>query len=211
MATLVTNIPPIQCYVLSEFVYNHEQGGLYYDCFWVTAKSIPSRALLIECYIQEYGALYDKIPISGYVWKKNIKDPLPLGYLQMWDCLSYNIETIYKDFLRDKNCRVLLPNKTTMGGQYMFTVDTYGQYTLAETPNEHKSYNFIKLDNGQFCCYPNNRIQFLDKSFTPANPERPDFKTCTKYYYAEDEDKLSYYDATEFMYTDSEDGAIDNK
>jgi hypothetical protein len=84
----------------------------------------------------------------------------------------------------------------------MFTIDTYGQHTLAETPNEHKSYNFIKLNNGQFCCYPNNRIQFFDKSFTPADPERPDFKTCTRYYYAEDEEKISFYDSDEFMYED---------
>ena len=127
----------------------------------------------------------------------------------MWDCLSYNIETIYKTFLRDRNCKVYMQDKTWLNGQYIFTLDTYGQHTMAETPNEHKSYNFIKLDNGQFCCYPNNRIQFFDKSYTPAEPKRPDFKTSTKYYFAEDEDKLSFSDATEFMYTDSKDGKID--
>lgn len=209
MATLISNIPPIECLIRAEYLYDHESGqGTYLDCFWVTAKSVPSRALLIECYIEKYGALYDKVPISGYCWKE-VKNPLPLNYLQMWDCLSYNIEMIRKDFLRDRNCRVLLPDKKLMEGQYMFTLDTYGEGTLAETPNEHKSYNFIKLENGQFCCYPNNRIQFFDKSFTPANPKRPDFKTCTKYYYAEDGDKLSYYDSTEFMYTDSKDGKLE--
>ena len=134
---------------------------------------------------------------------------MPLGHLQMWDCLSYNIEPICKSFLRDRNCQVLLPNKKLMPGQYMFTLDTYGQFTMAETPNEHKSYNFVKLENGQFCCYPNNRMQFFDKSYTPAEPSRPDFKTSTKYYFAEDEDKLSFYDATEFMYTDSKDGKME--
>ena len=111
--------------------------------------------------------------------------------------------------MRDRNCRVLLSNKTTMEGQYLFTVDTYGEHTLAETPNEHKSYNFIKLDNGQFCCYPNNRIQFYDKSFTPIDPDRPDFKTSTHKYYAEDGDKMSFHDATQFMYLDSKDGRMD--
>ena len=52
-------------------------------------------------------------------------------------------------------------------------------------------------------------MQFFDKSYTPAEPSRPDFKTSTKYYFAEDEDKLSFYDATEFMYTDSKDGKIE--
>ena len=100
MSTLVVNIPPIECYVKNEFLYNHESGhGEYSDCFWVTAKSIPSRALLIECFVQNHGALYDKIPISGYTWKTDVKNPLSLGQLQMWDCLSYNIEAIYKTFL----------------------------------------------------------------------------------------------------------------
>ena len=210
MSNLVANIPPIECLIRKEFLYDHEKGhGEYLDCFWVTAKSIPSRALYIESYIQEYGALYDKLPISAYCWKE-VKDPMPLGHLQMWDCLSYHIEPINKTFLRDRNCKVLLPTKKTMDGQYMFTLDTYGQFTMAETPNEHKSYNFIKLENGQFCCYPNNRVQFFDKSYTPVEPSRPDFKTSTKYYYAEDEDRLSFYDATEFMYTDSKDGKIED-
>ena len=208
MATLVDNIPPIECLVRNEFLYDHESGhGEYLDCFWVTAKSIPSRALYIEAYIQEYGALFDKLPISAFCWKE-LTNPLTLGDLQMWDCLSYNIQTIYKAFLKDRNCQVLLGSKTIMKGQYLFTIDTYGQFTMAETPNEHKSYNFIKLDNGQFCCYPNNRIQFFDKSYTPVDPKRPDFKTSTKYYYAEDEEKLSFSDSTEFMYTDSKDGKI---
>ncbi len=206
MAHLLTNLPAIECLVRSEYLYDHESGhGDYLDCFWVTAKSIPSRALLIECYIEKYGALYDKIPISGYCWKE-VKDPLPLNYLQMWDCLSYDIEMIHKTFLKDRNCKVLLPDKKSMDGQYMFTIDTYGEGTLAETPNEHKSYNFIKLNNGQFCCYPNNRVQFSDKSFTPADPERPKFKTCTKYYHAEDDSRVSYWDATQFDYGDSQDG-----
>ena len=56
MAILVTNIPPIECLIRKEFLYDHQSGhGDYLDCFWVTAKSIPSRALYIESYIQEYG------------------------------------------------------------------------------------------------------------------------------------------------------------
>ena len=186
MGKLVENIPPIECMIRKEFLRDHRDGhGEYEHCYWVTAKSIQGRALYIESYLTEYGALYDKLPISAYCWKE-VENPLSLSHLQMWDCLSYDIVCIEKTFMRARNCRVFLPvSNEFMNGQYMFTLDPYGEGTLAETPNEHKSYNFIKLDNGQFGCYTNNRILWEDMSFTPVKPKRPDFKTSTKYYYAE--------------------------
>jgi len=204
MPKLIVNLPAIQCYVKGEYLHNLEKDfNNYYDCFWVTAKAVHGRAFLIESMVLDYGALYDKLPLSAYTWKKDVKDPLPLDYLQMWDCLSYDIEIIYKRFLRDRDCKVMLPNKKFMKGQYMFTIDPYGQFTEAETPNEHKSYNFIKLDNGQFCAYPNNRIQFLDKSYIPAEPERPKFKTCQQYYYAES-DVTNFSQTDEYFYQSNE-------
>jgi hypothetical protein len=199
MPTLVENIPAIQCLVRREFLHDLQSGhGEYDECFWVSAKSIPSRALYIESYINEYGALYDKLPLSAYCWKK-VDDPLPLSELQMWDCLSYSIVCIQKTFLRDRDCRVMLPiSKRFMDAKYLFTLDTYGEGTLAETPNEHKSYNFVRLANGQFGAYPNNRILWKDASFTPEKPKTPTFKTSTIQYHAEgnfsmaDDDKYFY-------------------
>lgn len=200
MTRLVENIPPVECMVRKEFLRDHEDGhGEYEHCYWVTAKSIQGRALYIESYLTEYGALYDKLPISAYCWKE-VDEPLPLSHLQMWDCLSYDIVCIEKTFMRARNCRVFLPIKNEfMKGQYLFTLDTYGTGTLAETPNEHKSYNFVKLENGQFGCYPNNRILWSDASFTPVEGKRPDFKTSTTWYYAETEDQ-SFSDDPDYFY-----------
>ena len=199
MSKLVENLPPIECYVRKEYLRDHKDGhGEYEHCYWVTAKSIPSRALYIECYLTEYGALYDKLPISAYTWKSEITEYLPLSDLQMWDCLSYNIVCIEKTFMKARNCKVYLPSKKWLVGEYLFTLDTYGSGTLAETPNEHKSYNFIKLHNGQFGCYPNNRIIWEDASFTPEDPKFPDFKTSTQYYYAEG--KVSFSDDDNYFY-----------
>ena len=204
---LVVNLPPIQSYVRNEYLYDHQSSYPegYSECYWVTAKSIQYRAFLIESFICENGALFDKIPISGYVWKTDInpKTLLPLEDLQMWDCLSYDISFIHKTFLTAKNCIVHLSNNRQLTGQYMFTIDPYGNDTLAETPNEHKSYNFIKLENGQYCCYPNNRLQFLDRSFTPNNPPLPKWKTCTHTYYAEEGNHESLSTSTEYFYGDS--------
>ena len=64
-----------------------------------TAKSIQGRALYFETYIPEYGALYDKLPISAFVWKKDIKREVPLTELQLWDCFSYDIAIVEKQML----------------------------------------------------------------------------------------------------------------
>lgn len=85
-----------------------------------------------------------------------------------------------------------------MNAQYLFTLDTYGEGTLAETPNEHKSYNFVRLENGQFGAYPNNRILWKDSSFTPNKPKVPTFKTSTKYFHAESETESYAYDDNYF-------------
>lgn len=200
MPRLVENVPPIECLVRKEFLRDHEDGhGEYEHAYWVTAKSIQGRALYIESYLTEYGALYDKLPISAYCWK-GVDEPLPLSHLQMWDCLSYDIVCIEKTFMRARNCRVYLPVANEfMNGQYLFTLDAYGAGTLAETPNEHKSYNFVKLENGQFGCYPNNRVLWNDASFTPVENKRPDFKTSTTWYYAETDDH-SFSDDPDYFY-----------
>ena len=40
--------------------------------FGVTVKSIQGRALYFETYLPEYGALYDKLPISQHLYGKKI-------------------------------------------------------------------------------------------------------------------------------------------
>ena len=75
MAYLCVNTPHIDVYVKKEYLYNNEKGhGELVEGVWVSAKSIQGRALYFETYIPEYGALYDKLPISAFVWKKDIKE-----------------------------------------------------------------------------------------------------------------------------------------
>lgn len=51
----------------------------------------------------------------------------------------------------------------------MFTVDNASpdqnvlDTTYSEQPEDHKSFNFIELDNGQYAAQPNNRCLFLDE------------------------------------------------
>jgi hypothetical protein len=69
----------------------------------------------------------------------------------------------------------------------------------ARVPSEHKSYNFIRLDNGQFAAQPNNRVLWLDEAIVAKEPKMPNFKVSTKEFSAEggrwglgDEDSWTY-------------------
>ena len=79
MSFLVTNLPPVKCFIRKEFLYDFQKGhGELVPCQWVSLKSIKGQAFRIESYLPEYGALYDKIPLHGYCWQPIVGDPLPL-------------------------------------------------------------------------------------------------------------------------------------
>ena len=71
---LQANLPPIELYVKKEYLYDFEKGhGELVEGLWVTVKSIQGRALYFETYLPEYGAVYDKLPLSAFVWKKDFE------------------------------------------------------------------------------------------------------------------------------------------
>jgi hypothetical protein len=213
MSYLVANLPPIQCYVRKEYLYDFQKGfGEFEPCYWVSVKSIKGKALYIESYLANYGALYDKLPISAYVWRTDIKqeEQLPLDFLEIWDAFSYNITVIKKSTLSGLTCKVFMKDKKLYDGSYMFTIDSCHSdpneinVSLSETPNEHKSFNIIKLDNGQFAAQPNNRVLFYDQSLTPGGIKTPDFKVSTKEFYCEDGNKWAVDDNDDYFYNISD-------
>ena len=102
---------------------NEKGHGELVEGVWVTAKSIRGRALYFETYIPEYGALYDKLPISAFVWKKDVKEDVPLTELQLWDCLNYDIAVSKANVIRQPNVSICRPSKKWYKGWYMFTID----------------------------------------------------------------------------------------
>lgn len=209
MSYLIANLPPIQCYVRKEYLYNFEKGhGEFEPCYWISVKSIKGRALYIESLLVNYGAVYDKLPISAYVWRKDVKEEelLPLDFLEIWDAFSYNISILEKTTLSGLNCKVYMKDRQMHNGTYMFTIDSCHSdtnelnTTLSQTPNEHKSFNIIKLDNGQFAAQPNNRVLFYDQSLTPLGVKTPDFKVSSQEFYCEIAEKWSAGDSDDFFY-----------
>ena len=209
MAHLIANLPTIRCYVRKEFLYNFEKGhGEYEPCFWVSLKSIRGEAFRIESYLPHYAALYDKLPLHAYVWRTDIdiEKLLPLDHLQIWDCLSYDITILDKKLLSGMSCKFFTKSKEWMEGEYMFTVDqsfpdpNIIDTTFSEDIEDHKSFNFVKCDNGQFAAQPNNRLLIFEPSSNPAKLEFPDFKVATKKWSVEKNSKWSLGDTDTVMY-----------
>jgi hypothetical protein len=76
MTTLVANVPPVRVWVRREYLRDLRDGhGEYTPGYWVTCKSLTGRALYFETYLTEYGALYDKLPISAFLaWDSDHPD-----------------------------------------------------------------------------------------------------------------------------------------
>ena len=193
MSHIIANIPTVSCYVRREYLRDLQDGhGEFTPCYWVTVKAPRHRALYIEAFLPEYGALYDKLPISAFVQSPETpKEDLPLGLLQMWDANSSGLVVIEKTLLKHMPCKYRDQHGAWHKGTYMFTVDMVQpepnelDTDWAALPAEHKSFNFLRLDNGQFAAQPNNRIIWMDESTVSKNPKIPDFKVSTQLYTAE--------------------------
>ena len=209
MSQLICNLPAIHVWVRKEFLRDHEDGhGEFVKGVWISCKSMPGRAFYFETYLPEYGAMFDKLPISAFTWENKIPEQdLSLPNLQFWNCMDYGVVAIEKQFIGSMTFEVMTRNAGTFKGKYIATIDNYHSdinsvdYSTAETPAEHKSHNLIELENGQFGLYPNNRMRIYDNSLTPDKPLMPDFKVSTVEYEVESEDYLARYgDSDDYFY-----------
>ena len=213
MSFLVHPLPPIDVMVRKEYLYDLEKGhGEYTPGVWISVKSVQYKALYFETLLTEYGALYNKLPLSAFVWKTPHGN-LPLDTLQLWDCFDYHLTDIEKPILA--RCEFFGKDKNMHGGEYMFSIDNAHpdasvlDVNYSEHDPEHKSFNIIKLDNGQFAAQPNNRVIFRDSSLTPSKLLQPDFKVCTQNYAVEIEPKWSVGHTDEWQYkTEDEKNSI---
>lgn len=204
MAYLVHPLPLVHVWVREEYLHDHKSNhGKLTPGVWVSVKSVPGKALYFETLLTEYGALYDKLPISAFQWKP-IENELSLDVLELWDCFDYNITVIKKPLLG--RCEFHARNKQTYSGSYQFTIDTcHGDSGIVDTnfsefDPEHKSFNIIKLDNGQFAAQPNNRVRWFDKSLIPDTLKIPTFKVCTQNYNVEKSNGSSFGHTDDWHY-----------
>lgn len=195
MSYLVANIPAVEVFVDKRYLYDWQTDsngkvlgeGEWEIGHWVTVKSVPNRALLFETYIDKFGAVYDKLPLSAFRWHlNNLNSEYPLDWLQIWDCLSYNISVIQKRVLDGYRTLTTLKDRSVVEGEYLFTIDTCHSETnevdvwWSGNPAEHKSYNVCKIDNGQFVAQPNNRTRWVQPSRGTDESQIPYFRYSTR-------------------------------
>lgn len=217
---LLHNLPPQKVWIRSKFLTGSQSLGdvanvpPYIEGIWVTCKAMTGRSLLFETLLNEYCAVYDKLPISAFYWR--LPEPetevLELEDLQFWDCFSYDLVLIEKQLLSGMRCQITTRSGNRLWGNYQFTIDQYEdremgglQVGLAEIPSEHKSHNVIFLDSGQIWIGPNNKIRWQDSSLTPRITEAkaPSFlRACPESYEVENmpDDPLSLGQEDAYMY-----------
>ena len=213
MSQLICNLPAIHVWVRKEFLRDHEDGhGEFVKGVWISCKSVPGRAFYFETYLPEYGAMFDKLPISAFTWSNQTPQPdLSLPNLQFWNCMDYGVVAIEKQFIASMVFEILTRDQGKLKGTYVATIDNYHadintiDYSTSETPAEHKSHNLLELENGQFGLYPNNRMRIYDNSLTPDKPLMPDFKVSTMEYQVENNPSLSRYGDSDDYYYKSKD------
>ena len=205
----VCPLPPMKVLVRAEYLYDFERGhGELVEGIWCSVKSHRGEAFRFETYLPEYGALYDKLPISAFLWKPLDGEDLPLDMLQIWDALSYYVTVIEKPLLAGLRAEFFGKDRQLHKGEYVFTLDGCNpdpripDYTFVETVDEHKSYNLLKLDSGQFALQPNNRCRFFDPAFTPSEMKFPDFKVATVKWTVENKAKWRLGDTSTVTYDD---------
>ena len=204
---MIFNLPVFQCKLKSEYLYNlNKKQGEYEDVTVFAAHSWQGNALLFFVMTRQ-GAIYDKIPISALVHNiEAASEDIDFHILQMWDCMSDNAQSYQIQHLSDFTCEVKLKNGDIFSGNYMFTINYdpnpyASMHSLVRDTADHKVAHFIRLSNGYYAAYPNNRILFLDPNFTP-NPfsEVPDYEVCNQKYVVESHPKFTVKDDTKFSY-----------
>jgi hypothetical protein len=95
--------------------------------------------------------------------------------------MGYRFTVVEKIGLRNLGVKFLGKDKEWYFGRYLFTVDFCADGMdldtgFTEQAEEHKSFNWIALENGQFACQPNNRCLWYDQRSAP----RQSSQTCVK-------------------------------
>lgn len=194
--------PPIKVLVRKEYLRDQVDGhGEYVEGYVFAVTSIPSRPLLFTVHTVD-GAVVSRLPISAFTTKPS--NHVELGKLQLWSCFSETINVIYHQYLKNYHMLVRIEGtKEPVKGTYLFTIDSLNG-SLAETPDQHKTWNVGVLDTGQLFALPNNRCFFLDQHFVDFKG-KPDYLTNTQVYNVENDLKLGVFStSTEQFYTSKE-------
>ena len=196
MATHIADIPkPFYCYVQNEFLYDHEEGfGEYTQCLAFGLSALPSRAWGISLLLDN-GALVQHIPLHALTFSNPAEHFHPLDHLQVWSCYGWDFATHEYGALSEMPVKVYLKSGIWENGVYLFTAAPYGDM-YSSAPDQHKHFNFVKLDCGRLVASSGNRMLVNDSSFVKLASERPKYRTNTRVWYTEGFESDTPFDST---------------
>jgi len=203
------DVPVFDCLVRSEYLYDlTSHHGEYESGTVFGIASLKGRALGFH-FLTDRGAQLARLPISALTFKEH--DPhLPLHYLELWDCFSYEVAVTDFDWLHELPVKVIIRDKQVFDGTYLFTVDWYG-CPEAENPGAdgHKNAHIIQLECGCMAAQPNHRIIWSEPSMI-VNPyriekgDRPDYLINTHTWKCEIDSRWTAEDSYKMFYDDND-------
>jgi len=203
MPELNCPIPRFRCFVRDQFLYAldpERQGVTAGTCHAISA--IPGRALGFHVLLDN-GASIWRLPIHALLSRPDgVRiPPEKIWQRQLWDCFSAQVTVTEFDWFSESRMRVMLPNKTVMGGRYMFTVDYHGSDTAEDAgPAGHKCHHVVELDDGTYAAQPNNRVQFFEPSCVQPFSEPPGYRIMPRTWKTEDGGKWRTEDSDAMFY-----------
>lgn len=173
MSYLNANIPPMECFVRSNFLQNRphkfEDTDTYLPCVIFGVSSISSRVPLFH-FVMEDGGLWWRMPIHAFCSRENVPQE-DLHQLVLWDCFSHHISVTKFDFMEQKVMLFYDRSRNERKGKYLFTLDwsqpdpNVIDTGFSSVPGQHKCGHVIELDDGNYAIQPNNRVKLFEPSF----------------------------------------------
>ncbi len=160
------NLPAIKISVPTKrLTQNPEKWGSTQG-YLVAVKSEPSNPLKFTVYL-ESGALWsgltiDDIYCGRYKFEVENTRYYQIDELQPYSCLSKDISLIEYEFMKNMHGKFKI-GCDSVEGIYLFTLDTYGMGTLADDPEQYKTFNVVQLENNQIAALPNNYCSWHDE------------------------------------------------
>ncbi len=209
MSTQNANIPQVKCYIRNSYI---GLGEGVTEGYMFGVKCILNKPLLFH-FQSSFGAVFWMQPLSAFVHKEDF-DPLSddeetrLSLLETWNCQSNFVSVTTFAFLQYKRVDVLCRDRKWRSGHYLFTIDDYygdlNELNLGyATDNDTKCYQFIQLEDGNYCAHPNNLLRWHNPDFiVPYDKDNiPKLKINAEDYSSENIDR-SYGNSAYFFYND---------
>ena len=209
MSFINANIPPIECYIRSNFLQNRphkfEDTDSYLPCVIIGVASVPHRAPLFH-FIMEDGGLWWRMPIHAFCSEVGTPQE-ELHQLVLWDSFSPYIAVNKYDFLSEKKILYTDRSSNEKQGKYLFTLDWLQADSniintgFSEIPGQHKCGHIIQLDNGNYAIQPNNRVRIFEPSFVTKWGTRViERKLGTEYWSVENQPRWVLADDDNYNY-----------